>query len=210
MPLELVALPPELVTIDESRYPDGDKTWVYDHLMHYCSLFDPLPAIRILINENGPVVTWGHKYLRISRALRRPLIRALIKPGSNEDAKASLLQRADVVKLDWEEIDAIERATPVIDQWHVFYFERALSAREKRRFDDEVAAFFVAAPRPAWDEADTIVGQVQHDDSEHRAQFRARTPVADESWYRDFLAAVNRFSRNVAKIISYQGRRFVG
>jgi hypothetical protein len=66
----------------------------------------------------------------------------VIQPSSARDSVMNLMRRSDVEKLDWDEIDTLERATPVVDQWHVFYFERPVTNDEKLRFDHEVAGFF--------------------------------------------------------------------
>jgi hypothetical protein len=208
MPIQLVALPPSQVVLDETRFPDDDDSWIYEHLLHYCSLFDPLPAITVFVEPDGPALTRGHKYLRIARELERPRIRAVIDPASDERAVSGLTRRPDVETLDWAEIDRRERATPVAEVWHVFYFERPLTDEEKLRFTREVADFFEDLGWAARERA--RIGEVRHNDEERRAEFLARTPVADESWYAKYLATMTHFSREVVPIVSYQGRRFGG
>lgn len=209
MAIQLIALPPEEVLFDEERFPDRDDSFVFEHLLHYCSLMETLPAIRILVNQDRIVVTWGHKYLRIALILARPKIRAVIDPASDAAATAGLKNQPGVEKLDWDEIDALERATPVVDNWHVFFFERPLTSDEKALFEAQIVGFFERLEHPATAGADgSPIHCIRYDDNGPYAEFLARTPVGDESWYGPYLAVVKRFSSESVRIISYQGRRF--
>jgi hypothetical protein len=209
MAIQLIELPPKRVRFDEARFPDRDDSWVFEHLRHYLSLLDLLPAISVHVDEEGPLVTRGHKYLRIAQELDRRTIRAQIEPSSEAGAVAKLLSQPDVEELDWEAIDAGEQATPVVDQWHVFFFERPLSSDEKARFDREIAGFFTSLDHLSSAAGEDVsIPRVEHDDQTRRAQFVARVHVGDESWYARYLAAVRRFSSEAARVVSFQGTRF--
>jgi hypothetical protein len=209
MAIRLIELPPQRVGFDDARFPDRDDSWVFEHLRDYLSLLESLPAISLHVDEEGPVVTRGHNYLRIARELGRARIRGVIQASSEAGAVAELLSQPDVQALDWEAIDAAEQATPVVDQWHVFFFERPLNRDEKARFEREIAGFFTGLDEPSSAPREgTSVADVQHDDQARCARFLVRTPVGDESWYGRYLAAVKRFSAEAARVVSYQGRRF--
>ena len=209
MAIQLIALPPEAVQFDEERFPDHDQSYIFEHLLHYLSLMETLPAIQILVNRDRIVVTRRQKYLRIALILKRPEIRAVIDPSSDAAATAALKNRPGVEELDWDEIDTLERATPVFDNWHVFFFERPLTPDEKAVFEAEIVGFFEDLRHPASADGDPILC-LRYDDNGPYAEFLARTPVGDESWYASFLAAVKRFSSRSVRVISYQGRRFDG
>jgi hypothetical protein len=62
IPIELIELPPKVVRLDDERFPDREDSWIFEHLRHYLSLLQTLPAIGVVVDELGPVVTHGHKY----------------------------------------------------------------------------------------------------------------------------------------------------
>lgn len=207
-------LPTERLILDETRFPDRDHEHIYEHLL-YCyrliPLDDPLPVIEVQIAPAGLVVTRGHKYLKIARQLGRPTTRAVIRtdvPGYDAEAAVALLQQPDVQQVDWQAI--LHNTPPIVYQWHVYFFERALHADEQRIFEQQLVEFY---PRVfqllklEWDQQ-PIVSSVQYDDELHVARFQAWTPVGIESWYSEQLAAAIRFSREHVRIVSYQGLRF--
>jgi hypothetical protein len=147
--VQLIEIPVELVRVDEARFPDRDRSQVFEHLVAYLSLVDTLPAISVRVEPAGPVVTRGHKYLRAARRLGRPVIRAVVGRASAPDAVDALMRRPDVTELDWAAIEAAERAHPVAEQWHVFHFARPLDQAEKDRFAAGVAGFFATGTPPA-------------------------------------------------------------
>jgi hypothetical protein len=208
MPTQLIELAPELVTIDEERFPDRDSSFILEHLQRYCSLFDPLPAIGIHVEKDAILVTRGHKYLRVAWNLGRSRIRALVRASSDPDATAALLARPEVRGLNWAEIDAEERANPEVEQWHVYYFERPLDDDEKSRFDREVIGFLrgLYGPGSGRPEQDPV-RTVEYDDAAACVQFRVLLPIGDESWYGGYRAAAQRFSGEVVGIVSFQGLR---
>jgi hypothetical protein len=193
----LVQIPVAVVSSDESRFPDQDSSHILEHLLHYCAKFEPVPVISIVVEAGSAQVTRGHKYLTVARMLGRQTIRALVtSPRSNVDVK-NFIARTDVTILDWETIRAREAEERNPKGWHVYFFERALSAAEKTTFDEIVWGLF----------SDRTI-QVHHDDVQAMAEFEAHTPVTDEGWGSRSLAAFSRFDREQVPIASYQGRRF--
>jgi hypothetical protein len=198
MPVLLVELPVGVPVLDETRFPERDRTFVPEHLRHYLSLSRPLPSIGVRAEPDRLVVTRGHSYLRAACELGQATIRAVVHPASDPDATAALLRRPDVVLLDWAALDAAERAQTHVDQWHVYFFDDPLDADQRSRFDGRIVGFFRAKGHP--------VHRVEH--SGRRAQFLVTVPAADESWYAPYRAAALQFDETVAPITSFQGRRF--
>jgi hypothetical protein len=211
MSIQLIALPPEEVQLDEGRFPDRDDSLIFEHLLHYCSLLETLPAVRVLVDWEQVVITRGHKYLRIALQLGRSKIRAVIDPSSVANAVVMLKSQPGVEKMDWDEIDTLERATPMVDQWHVFFFERPLTKEEKTHFEIDVVHFFEGLAHPTQAEVGaSSVRCIRYDDQGPSAEFLTRTPVGDESWYGPYFAVAKRFSSEIVRVVSYQGRRFDG
>ncbi len=83
----------------------------------------------------------------------------------------------------------------------MFFFERRLTLQEKEAFDARVALLFASVEPTAI--------RVHHDDDLKLAEFEARTPGGDHTWATEYLFTFAGFSREVVRIVSYQGRRFV-
>lgn len=197
MAIQLLEVSVASVTVDDTRAPDHDTSQVFDHLLRYCSKFDPLPAITIRIEGGAATVVRGHKYLLAARSLGRRVIRAVVAGAPTPEHVNSLVASADAKILDWEEIKAAEAREPIPLGWHVFFFARPLAREEKAAFDAVVTSLF----------SDACI-RVTHDDAGPLAEFEARTPVTDTAWAARHLDAFTAFSRNRVAIVTYQGRRF--
>jgi len=193
----LLQVPVVAVSIDEARSPDRDHTQILEHLVRYCSKFDPLPAITIAIEGRTSRVLRGHKYVLAARALGKPIIRAVVTGTPTSGEVASFVASTGAKILDWEAIKAAEERETVTKAWHIFFFERSLSSEEKAAFDTVVASLF----------SDGAV-RVTYDDEGPLAEFEAMTPVADAAWAARHLDAFAGYSRERVPIVSYQGRRF--
>lgn len=193
----LVEVPTGAVTLDEVKYPDRDTSLVFEHLVRYCSRFEPLPAIGVALNGRTVTVVRGHKYLRAAKVLGRPSIRAVVVGASPREDLDMAIAAVGGKLLDWEGIRDAERNEPVPMGWHVFFFARPLSADEKASFERVVSSAFPGVPV-----------RVEHDDAGPAAEFEAPTPVTDESWARRNLGAFSAFSEECVPIVSYLGRRF--
>lgn len=206
----LIELDPGLITIDEAQYPDRDRSYVYDHLLYLYGLVDRLPVIGIKADPTGIVATFGQKYLRIAWQLGRRRIVASVSSSSASEAVDVLLARPDVQRFDWRAAHTKELETPVVEQWHVFFFARPLHADVKDAFEKQLAGFFdnLATERfPGW-QGGSGVAEIVFDDARNVARFRAWIPVADESWYSSYLERIRQFGLEHAPILSFQGRRF--
>lgn len=204
MSIILIELPPQMIEVDETGYPDRDSSWRADHLRRYLSLVETLPAVGVRITKFGAVVTEGHAVLQAAKDLRRASIRAIVDPQSDMDALTELLRNPEVIGLDWAAIDAAERRRPIDLAWHVFFFARALRPEEQMAFEREIATFFDRLPEPYG--AGLVVGSLRFRDASSEAEFQARTPLADERWFGPWVKAIERFHRETAPIASYQGR----
>jgi hypothetical protein len=196
----LVEMPTSAVEVDAARYPDREESFLFPHLLHYCSKFEPLPAITVRMEGKHPVVIRGHKYVEIARRLGRPTIRAVVAAPPDHPEVMALLERADTQRLSWDDIKATEATNPIPYAWHVFFFENRLSADDVLVFRNMVDDLFA--------NVDENGVRVHYDDDLKLAEFRAKTPVTDESWARVHLAAFSRFSQERVRILSYQGRKF--
>ena len=85
-------------------------------------------------------------------------------------------------------------------------FDRALAQDQKNEFEKQVAGFF----SDLWEDRGertfdgSAVTDLRFDDDRRLAEFRAWAPH-DESWLGANMAAVTRFSREVRRVVSYQG-----
>ena len=201
MPIVLVELPAADSSIDVTVHPSRDTGLIEEHLVYYCSKFDPLPAIGVEIDGARIIVKHGHSYVTVARLLGRERLRAVVlSPPSRPDV-AAFLQRPDVKRLDVDEIRAREDADPTPKHWHVFFFTRPLSPEEKSDFDERVGRLF-----DRWQGGGAV--RVTHDDARALAEFQAKTPVTDHAWARENLGTFSEFSRTRVPIASFAGRRF--
>jgi hypothetical protein len=182
--------------------------FIYSHLRYYCSKFAPLPAITIRFENSEAKLVDGAEYLQISRDLERPTVRAVVIGDYAEETLKRFLSKWGGRVLDWEEIDRAERAEPLVSAWHVFFFERPLRSEEQAEFVRRIAGFFGRLAEKRGDDPSRAMSQVSFNNDQASAEFRAITPVVDESWYSHHLEICRRFSANIVKIVSYQGRRF--
>jgi hypothetical protein len=202
MPILLVQIPTAVPSMNV-RFPDRDDSQILEHLVYYCSKFDPLPVIEIKVEGASAIVVRRHKYLVAARTLGRAQIRAAItSPPSSPEVRA-FLARKDVRRLDWEAIKAAEDADRTPHGWHVFFFERSLSAEEKRDLEGRVARLFASVEGGA-------AIRMHHDDERKLAEFEAHVPVTDHAWVTEHLATFTEFSRGRVRIVSFQGREFAG
>jgi len=198
MGILLVQIPVAAVSTDE-RFPDGDDSFIPEHLRYYCAKFDPLPAITIVVEEDRAIVVRGRKYLLVARDLGRTEVRAVVASSAEESDVKALLARDDVTILDWTRLEEAEELERVPRAWHVFFFERALAPDERMEFDSRVQSLFAEFENPV---------RVIHHDSGPVAEFEARSPVTDRAWAAKHLAVFTAVSRECVRIVSYQGRKF--
>jgi hypothetical protein len=197
----LVEIPVSAASIDERLSPVRDE-YILEHLVHVCAKGELLPALSIVIEGDAARVTRNHTYLLVARMLGRSTIRAIVaSPPSSVDVKR-FLARPDVIVLDAEAIMAKEDEDRYPKAWHVYFFERSLSLAEKRAFDEAV-----------WERFEVFDGRtirVHHDDAGPLAEFETRTPTSTEALHDLRFDTIGRFDREHVRIVSYQGRRFVG
>lgn len=200
MGLILINIPVASVLVDEEKYPDLDRSMIVEHLIRYCSKFDPLPAIGIALHEGAAVLVHGHKYLLAARALGRPAIPALVKGDPSPEQLHSVLATTGAMALDLEAIRAVEDRDPTPRVWQLFYFVRPLSSVQKSAFESAIRCLF----------PDDEEIQFMHDDTGPLVEFEARVPVTDERWARRRLDTLCTFHEEHVPIVSSQGGRFGG
>jgi hypothetical protein len=189
------------------RYPDRDQRYIYEHLKHACSLPSPfpLPAVVVDVVDGRCVVSAGHKYLRIARDLGRPRIRCVVSKSLPEDRILELVPGSSRVAAD---ILRTEQNVTVVPDYHVYFFETPLSTAEQSQFREDIVGFFERLQTPLLrDKAQRILHYAFPFEG-RCAEFQALIPVGDGSWLGAYLEAGRKFSRDVKRIVSFQGAHF--
>lgn len=209
MAVLVVECNPRLLKVNDETYPDRDTAFIYDHLKHYCSRFSPLPAATVTVIAGAPVVVQGQKYVQIAVDLGRESIRAIIIGNNKSEQTQHFLRSEGVRTLEWDALRREEVGSSVLDAVHVFFFESSLSDAERKLFEERILGFFHGIRSVLIQDRPKNVSQAVYSHGGHCAEFVATTPAGDPSWFHDFHVRCLEFSRNVAQVASYQGRRFV-
>ena len=152
-------------------------------------------------------MTSGHKYLRIARELSVSLIRSILPSDAIKltDVLPALSSRVRLIPRD--ELKK-EEEIKVVKEYHVYFFEGSLSPEEQRTFLNEVAGFFQQLKSSLMNEYPNRIIQSGFPFGGVCGEFEAFIPVGDTSWCEAYLETGRRFSRQVRRIISFQGARF--
>ncbi len=200
---------PVLLIHEHERYPDRDTLYIYEHLRHTLSharIF-PLPAIDVGLLDGKLVVTGGHKYFRVARDLGRPWVRAVFRSASQTQTDV-LKKLPPGVRVTPREVLEREEATQVVREYHVYFFEHPLSLETQNRFLTDIARFFERLDSPLIGLSDKRLLQWAFPFEARCAEFEALIPIGDRSWHADYLETCRAFSRDVQRIVSFQGARF--
>lgn len=209
MAVLVVECDPKTLRIDDKKFPDRETHYIYEHLKYCLSKSNLLPAATISLDGDSPIVVQGQKYVRISVELGRASIRAIITGEVHMDDVQNFLRREDVRILDWRSIRREEEQMNVVDGYHVFFFEGALSEQQKRIFEETFVGFFNRLQSVLLRNRPKNTPKVSFSHNDYCAECFATTPAGDESWFAEYHSCCLNFSRNVARIASYQGRQFV-
>lgn len=194
---------------ENPSFPDKNTRQVYEHLKYALSRPGPfpLPAIKVSLVAGEPVVTGGHKYLRIAREFGTEYIRAIIAP--DKFAKSDLLELlpkgSELVPT--AELER-EIQMPVVRDFHVYFFKEPLDEIQQKEFINSVAGFFERLRTPLLLDSDKRLFSWDFPFGGLCAEFEANFPVGDKSWFNDYLRVTQDFSRNIARIITFQGAHF--
>ena len=197
--MDIVEAPIGLVVVNGQRFSEHDDSGVFEHLVHYLSHCEQLPAIAVRL-EGGKLKLKGrHKYLRAAERLGRERI-CMVVSGASPQEFARLVEQPGVTQLSWEEIDRQDRARPLSDQWHVFYFRGPLEAHIVARFRaDVVDRFFTFGEGARCFAQNPATASIE---------FVAQTPHEHRDWSSKLLGALFAFHSEFLAIDSYQGSRF--
>ena len=210
MAIILVEIDPGEILVDRSRFqPDlVEPAVIYEHLLYCCSKFSSLPAISVEIEKDAAFVIRRHWYLSIAKDLKAPRIRAIIENGTDFDAVQKFLRRPSVTQIDWEEEKKRDAESTVEYRWLIFFFERPLTESERHSFDLQIVDFYRSLKMPSWFkiENERII-DLSYPRDGLCAEFQALAPFGDERWYAASRAALEKFHREVAPVISFQGHR---
>lgn len=197
------------IVTEDPRWPDGDESFVYDHLRYVHSRTSPfpLPAIDIALVGEKLVVTGGHKYLRIARELGVERIRGIV--WSRRDDAAPRDFPAGVRVIGREVLDAEERGLPNCPAWCVFFFDGPLDSEGQRRFVEEIAGFWDRNEAGADSQPVRRMIRCGFPFDAVCGEFEVLLPPIVQTHAAIFLEACRRFSQQVRRIVTFQGRRFV-
>ena len=190
------------------RYPDQDRRHIYEHLKYMLSRPSsfPLPAINVELVGGVLMVVRGHKYLRIAREFGHPWIRAIIQTMADNSTEA-LRELPFGIRTIPREVLEREMTMPSVRSYHVYFFESPLDKESQQKFRKEVAGFFERVETPLIDPSERRLFRWAFPFDGKCAEFEALIP-GDSSWCEAYLKVSQSFSRNVQRIVSFQGARF--
>ena len=207
----VIELPLDVANKAVCAEPDLESSLVYDHLEHYCAKFaaqSPLPAITVTDKDGVLGIIRGHKYLQVANKLGLKSIRAIVFNTTNTGVVCELLHTGNARQVDSNQIVSELNQTQIIEGWHVFYFDSELLMPQRMEFENRVVEFFRIVSSPL------LIGRVRTITGLEflmdglSCEFQATTPVGDASWFPSFHSVCISFHRQIARIASYQGRRF--
>lgn len=201
MPVIVTEVPVNSLVRDESKAKE--TPYVFDHLKYYCSKFMPLPAVIARLKDGKAEVLGAGVYLDIAKALGHKTIRVSFREKSEAKEIKDFLRDCNGNLLCLSNIEAEETEQDCFFGWHIFFFERVPSSKEKQGFVDTVVTAFSTlgekygiGPR---------VSEVLFLDDQKSAEFQANIPTKSERWYLDVREAIHEYSEGCVKIVSYQG-----
>jgi hypothetical protein len=202
----LIEIPISLIHA-EPDYPDHDDRQIYEHLMYFCSKFFPLPAIDVRLVGERLVVIRGHKYLWAAQQLSYPWLRAVYK-SDKPDPQAMLEELPPGIRITPREVLEQENATILARDYHVFFFDAPLTPEEQELFLSNIAGFFERLETPLIPQSEKRLFRWSFPFDGHCGEFEALIPVGDPSWLNAYLETCRKFSREVKRIVSFQGACF--
>lgn len=196
---------------EDPQFPDRETRYIFDHLKYALSRPSPfpLPAITVSLIDGRLVVTKGHKYLRIAQELGRPRIRAMISSDALPASEFIKQLPSGAVVVPRKELER-EVMTPVLRDYHVYFFENPLDSESQEKFVRTFIGFFENLKTPFLKQSEKRVFSWSFPFDGYCAEFEANIPVGDKTWPPKYLKMSQDFSRNVARIVSFQGARFPG
>jgi hypothetical protein len=206
MPIHCLKVPLEFIREDVA-FPDLDRRHIYDHLRYFCSKIFPLPALDVVFVNQQFVVTNGHIYLRVARDLGYPWARAFYQSDSSDPQSvlAGFPQGVEIIPR--ESLDQ-ELAQQVVRDYQVFFFHGGLTVDEQRCFITNVAGFFERLDSPLLQHSKQRLFRWAFSHGDECVEFQALIPVGDPTWLAPYLQTCRKFSREVRRILSFQGARF--
>jgi hypothetical protein len=200
---------PVCMIYEDGRYPDRDTRYIYQHLKYALSRPSsfPLPAIDVNRVDGQLVVTRGHKYLRIARELGHPWIRAVFSSDAREPADLLEELPPGIRVTPREELER-EAGMRVVRGYHVYFFDLPLNPEAQKRFLEDIGCFFERLETLLIGRSEKRLLQWAFPFEGRCGEFEAIIPVGDTSWCDTYLKTCQTFSRDVQRIVSFQGARF--
>jgi hypothetical protein len=199
---------PTSLVVEDELFPDLDGRHIYEHLKYFLSLPSefPFPAPRLKFLEGRFVAVSGQKYAQIARELNVPSVRAIIDWGASIPTPSQLASFG-IRAVSSEELKQ-EQDVKIVDEYHVYFFEGALTEGQQQSFRTDVAGFFERLRSRLVEPDQNRHIEVSFPFDARCAVFRVSVPVADGSWPESYLNACRRFSMQIKKISSFQGAVF--
>ena len=202
-------IPVKSVT-EDANYVETDTRQIYEHLKYFYSLprIFPLPAIHVQLSGENISITRGRNYLRIARDLGDEWIRGILQYEATDSVDFFAGLPDGVEEIPREDME-LEASAPVVRSWHVYFFESPLAGVEQALFLNRVAGFFERLETPFIAASEKRLFRSAFPFDGHCAQFEALIPVGDNSWFAAYREVSRNFSRDIRRIVSFQGARFV-
>src|SRR5262249_53147707 len=146
-------------------------------------------------------------YLWAARELGCPWLRAVYQTQAR-DPQAVLDELPPGIRITPSELLEREREIRVAREYHVYFFEGALTLAEQERFLSDIAGFFYRLATALIEKSEKRLFKWDFPFGGHCGEFEALIPVGDLSWGSAYLETCRKFSREVRRIISFQGACF--
>jgi hypothetical protein len=204
MSITLLEVPIDAVLEDLHRFPDKDQSVIVDHLTHFASKDRMVGSIGVAISHGKIFVIRHHKYIVVVRRLGIAKISAAVE-SSDETTSLSEVAKSvggDIVVETAVGLKAIDCAPST--QWYVLFFCRALSIEERENFAFMVQRFFDGFK----EEAVEVFSDFTFHSNGTCVEFKGYAPRFDGRRMAEFRRILIEFSRDMVKIISFNGRVF--
>jgi hypothetical protein len=192
---------------EDPRYPDRDTRHIYEHLKYFCSKCFPLPAVDVVLADGRLLVTSGQKYVQAARELGYPWVRAVYR-SQTVDPNVLLAELPPGTHVIPRDVLERESAVQVSRDYHVYFFDGPLTPVQQERFHSDIVEFFERLETSLIRSGEKRVFEWGFPFGARCGEFKALVPVGDPSWLNKYLEASREFSRNVRRIVSFQGALF--
>lgn len=208
----LFAIDTELITIDETEFPDPDIHLLASHLQLYHDLNKDIPYPDIVVAERNDtfLVKKGHTVFQIIRDRQQGKTNARLETPIDSDVVQQYLQDNRMTIRDWREEATLLQHTFPKWSWYVLFFEGKLWEEDV----GEIVALFEELTRFA------LVLSVEETESVHTQNYtiydggkgiairlynRLPDEEAEREWAVKFHLLIKKIHGDVRKVVSING-----